>query len=216
MDREQMILERVLTLKQWIRDGQGGPIEMHELAVCYYSLENFDKAVEILADFTEKYPDYLETAKVYSLYILCLVHVKHYDLAEKLIKERMDMNPSDTMLLALLAGIKERKGKYPDAILHHRRILQLDPDNLTSLNNLGYLLTVHGKERDLPEALDCLKKAVTKKPDYPVYLDSFGMHLAKRGNLNQAKRALEKALRKNPENMEIIDHLKDIQNQMAK
>jgi tetratricopeptide (TPR) repeat protein len=215
MDREQMILERVLTLKQWLRDGRGGPVEMHELAVCYYSLENFEKAQEILSELTGEYPDYLEIAKVYSLYILCLVHTKDYDLAEELIKKRMAMNPSDTVLLALLAGIKEKKGKYSDAILHHRRILQLDPDNLTSLNNLGYLLTVHGKERDYPEALDCLKKAVTKKPTYPVYLDSLGVHLGKRGSLDQAKRALEKALRKNPENMEIIGHLKDVQNKMA-
>ncbi len=212
MDKEQMILDRVLTLRQWIRDGKGGPLEQHELGVCYYSLENYETAREILEELLKQYPDYLEIAKVNTLYILCLIQLKEYSKAEEVIHRRLSVEPSDTTLLALLAGIKEKKGNFKEAVENHRKVLRIDPDNLTSLNNLGYLLTVHGTPEEFPEALECLKKAVSKKPDYPVYLDSLGVHLGKRGRLDQAERALEKALRKNPENMEIIGHLKEIRN----
>ncbi len=209
-DRETMILERILTLKQLRKDGLAGPLELHELAICYYNLGNFRQGAEYLQNLMEDFPDYVEIAAVQSLRVLCLIMDGHFEEAEKILEERLRMQNQDTRLMAMLAHIQEKSGRAVEAIGTHRKILRVDPDNINSLNNLGYLLTLHGGMGDRQEAFACLKKAVSKNPDHPAYLDSLGVFLARSGQTDQAKKALMKALKRLPENAEILDHLKEL------
>lgn len=209
-EREKVILERVLTLKQLIKDDRGGPVELHELAICYYNLANYDRAAEFLDQLLEKYPDYLEAGAVVSLRIFCLIQEGHYKEAETLLKERLHKFPEDTTLLALSAHIEEKRENFRKAIETHRRIVDLDPENVNSLNSIGYLLALHGSQEEQQEAMLALKKALENKPDHPAYLDSFGVFLARKGLQDQARKALMKALKKAPDNSEILKHLKEL------
>ena len=62
----------------------------------------------------------------------------------------------------------------------------------------------------MDEAYRCLKRAMEAKPDNPAYLDSFGVFLNKRGNKDSARKALSKALKKDPDNSVILEHLKEV------
>jgi len=209
-DRETLILERILSLKQMIREGRAQPTDYHELGVCFFHLKNYDQAAESLSELTKLYPDYLEIASVHALRVFCLLQEARYEEAGKILKERLKLYPEDIRLLSMFAHIKEKQNLFMEAVDLHRRILKIAPDHVNSLNSVGYLLTLYGKPEDMGEASNCLKRVLQLKPDYPAYLDSFGVFLGKRGQKENARKALMKALRKAPENAEILQHLKEV------
>lgn len=210
VDREKQLLERILSLKSMIQDGRGGPIELHELGLCYYLIDNCRSSAMYLKELADKYPDYVEIAPAQALRVYCLIQDGELLEADILLKERIPKDPTNTSLLGMLAHVQERTHRIDEALATHRRILAMDPENLNSKNSLGYLLVTHGKAADLPQAFAHLRDAVSRKPDHPAYLDSLGVLLAKQGEKERAKKAFLKALRRAPENAEILDHLKDI------
>ena len=54
MDRERQILERVLSLKQLIREERSGPVDLHELGICYFYLENYERSLETLESLIDQ------------------------------------------------------------------------------------------------------------------------------------------------------------------
>lgn len=207
---ERRLLERILGLKQIIKDGLGGPVELHELGICYFSLRNFRQSSKYLNELIESYADYVEIAAVMALQVLCLIEDEEFAAAEEILAERLQKFNSDVRLLSMQAHVFEKTGRFRESIECHRRVLQLDPDNVNSLNSLGYLLALHGQsEAERNEAYDCLKQVIQRKPDHPAYLDSFGVFLAKQGDGPRARKALLKALQRAPENQEIIAHIQE-------
>lgn len=209
-DRDQALFDRALSIRQMIKDGRAGPVDRFDLAICYYHLSNFEKAVAELEAIRSEHPDYVDIARVERLEIFCRIQLKQYDDAVPLIERRLKIDETDTMVLGMQAFIYEEKGNYSEAISIHRRIVSLDPDHNNSLNSLGYLLAVHGTKAELDEAYRCLVKAVQQKPDHPAYLDSLGVLLQRKGKKDQARKALMKALKYWPQNSVIMDHLKDL------
>lgn len=207
---EKQVLERILTIKQMIQEGRGGPLELHELGICYYLIENFRSASKFLAELAGKYPDYVEIASVQSLRCYCLVQEGELLEAELLLKERIPRDPSNTTLLGLLAHIQEKTHRIQEAIATHKRIIGIDPGNINSRNSIECLLAEHGTPADYPEAMEHLRIAVSNKPEHPAYLDSLGILLARQGDRDRARRAFVKALSRSPANTVILDHLKDM------
>lgn len=208
--RERVVLERILSLKQLLKEEQGGPLELHELGICYYHLANFRQAADFLGQLCSDYPDYVEIAAVFALRALCLLQEEDYPAAEDALQQRLNKFPDDARLLSMLAHIRYRTGRENEAIELHRRILRLDPDNANSLNSLGYLLALRGSDADQQEAYQCLRRAVAARPDHPAYLDSFGVFLARQGDRDRARRAFEKALQRAPDNGEILEHVRNL------
>ena len=211
--REQIILERILTLKHNLNEGRAGPVELHELGTLYFLLDNFEPALDYLKRLLDEFPDYIELAAASTLRVYCHIKLGQFEAAETLARDRLAVYKTDTRLYGMLAHIHEKTGRMEDAIATHRRILEIDPDNLNSMNSLGYLLTLHGAPTDQTEALTNLKQALSKKPNYPAYLDSFGVALARGGQTESARRALMKALQFAPQNTEIMEHLKEVAGQ---
>lgn len=196
-DREKIILERILTVKQIVQDGRGGPMELHELGICYFHLDNFKQAADYLDELLQTYPDYVEVGAVHALRAFALIQLRDFDPARETLFERLRLYPHDTRLLSMLAFIQEKTRQLGEAIETHRRILDLDSGNLNSLNSLGYLLALQGE--NLGEAFQCLKQVLQLKPGHPAYLDSFGVLLSKSGRNEEAQRALLQALARLPE-----------------
>ena len=216
-EREHRILERILTLKQLQADGFGGPAECHELAVAYYCLRNFGPALESIDELVENYADYVEIGAVYALQALLLIETTDYERAETLLNKRIELYPIDTKLRAMRAFVFEKTGRAAQAIQEHRSILEIDPDNLNSLNGLGYLLALNSESKDeREEALRVLSRALKRKPGYAPYLDSLGVLFAADGDFRRAHRALMKALELEPDNGEVIDHLRELVTRMRR
>ena len=208
--RDKLILDRILTLKQMLREEESDPISLHELGICYSLLSNHQRAADYLGQLLDGTPHYLEAGAAAALRAYCLIQVAQFAEAEGLIEQRLAVHPTDTRLHSMLAFVFEKTGRTDQAIESHRRILQLEPDNVNSLNSMGYLLALHGTAADAGEAYTALKRALEASPNNPAYLDSFGVLLARRGQSDNARRALTKALQRAPENAEILDHLKQL------
>ena len=95
------------------------------------------------------------------------------------------------------------------ALSYYEKSLEIDENNVTSLNGLGYVLAT--ENRDLTKALSCCKKAVQNSPDSAACLDSLGYVYFKLGLLKDAKKYLEMAEQIDKENEIIAEHIREVQ-----
>ena len=83
-------------------------------------------------------------------------------------------------------------------------ILDEFPDDIGTLNDLGYLWADGGKR--LERSLSMIRRAVQAEPDNVAYLDSLGWVLFRLGRFEEATVELEKATQDDPDGV-ILDHL---------
>ncbi|MBR32177.1 MAG: hypothetical protein CMN77_12805 [Spirochaetaceae bacterium] len=200
----------MLSLKQLIREERSGPVDLHELGICYFYLENYERSLETLESLIDQFTNYVDIGRVQALRIYGMIQLERWEEARFVLMDRLKIEPTDETLMGMLAYVYEREGRLKDAMAQHRRVLQVNPDNINSLNSLGYLITLYGKPEEMDEAYRCLKRAMEANPDNPAYLDSFGVFLNRKGNKDSARKALSKALKKDPDNSVILEHLKEV------
>lgn len=88
-----------------------------------------------------------------------------------------------------------------------RTILSADPDNVTTLNALGYALTLHSDRFD--EAAELIERAIALSPGEPAILDSLGWVYFKLGRNHEALSLLNEAFRLFPD-PEVAAHLGEV------
>ena len=91
---------------------------------------------------------------------------------------------------------------------YYEQSLQKDPDNVSSLNGLGYVLAC--QEKDLSRALSLCKQAVKTAPKSAACLDSLGWVYYKLGLYKDALQYLQQAEQLDTTNVEIADHIKSV------
>jgi len=85
----------------------------------------------------------------------------------------------------------ERLGDIDAAKADLRAVLEQEPNDVSALNALGYLLANHSER--YAEALDYIERALEIAPDNAAILDSMGWVQYRMGHLIQARRYLERA-----------------------
>lgn len=91
------------------------------------------------------------------------------------------------------------------------RILDEDPDNISALNDLGYLWADQGKH--LERALRMAQQAVAAEPENQAYLDTLGWVLFRLGRFEEALPHLLKAAKDEKQTDGVVlDHLGDAHN----
>ena len=88
---------------------------------------------------------------------------------------------------------------------YYKKSLEIEPENTTALNGMGYVLAC--EEKDLTKALSYCKKALEQNPDSAACMDSIGWVYYKLGLHADAERYLTQAHNLKPENAEIIEHM---------
>ncbi len=101
-------------------------------------------------------------------------------------------HPDDEILIFARAAALERLGRFDEAAAAFERLLQLDPDNDSAANFLGYMWADRGDNLD--RALALITRAVDADPDNPAYLDSLGWVHFRRGDLANAIQWLRRAV----------------------
>ncbi len=132
------------------------------------------------------------------------------DKAQPLAKE-----PEQQATIALLrATVLDRDKQYAAAETQYRKALELDPNNASVLNDLGYMLADEGVK--LPEALAMVKKALALDPQNGAYLDSLGWVYFKLGQYADAETNLHQAIDRTPTDPSIHDHLGQVYEKTGK
>lgn len=108
-----------------------------------------------------------------------------------LYSEALQAFPENADLLYAHSLAAERQGKLEVAETNMRKILDQDPDNVRTLNALGY--TLADRTDRLEEALGYINRAYAQQPDDPAIIDSLGWVHYRLGNLDEARRLLQQA-----------------------
>ncbi|MGI9286062.1 MAG: tetratricopeptide repeat protein [Pseudomonadales bacterium] len=129
------------------------------------------------------------------------------DRSHKLLSDALVVNPEDPNLLYARSMLNEKRLDLVAMESDLRHMLELDPDNSTALNALGYTLTVHTKRYD--EAHELIERALELKPNDPAIMDSMGWNQFRRGNLDEALTYLQRAHKLFPD-PEVAAHLGEV------
>jgi putative PEP-CTERM system TPR-repeat lipoprotein len=100
-------------------------------------------------------------------------------------------NPGNIDALLALGMIKEGTGEHEAAISAYRRILQIEPENITALNNLVARLCE--SPATTGEAVSLAQRLKEAAPDSPVVDDTVGWAYYKQGQFNLAIQYLLRA-----------------------
>jgi len=114
-----------------------------------------------------------------------------YNAAFETYGRALEANPANQDLLYARALAAEKLGQLEEAERDMRHILANDPDNVRTLNALGY--TLADRTNRYEEALSYIQRAFEQRPDDPAIIDSMGWVNYRLGNLDEARRYLEKA-----------------------
>lgn len=109
--------------------------QKYRLAVEYYNSGEYEKAADIYESLYKENP---KNKSYFNWYIQCLLDLRDYDNASKIIQSELKKTPSDVSLLVTYGNLLERQG-FPDkAKTEYRKAIdKLDPDpsNITNLAN---------------------------------------------------------------------------------
>ncbi|HEX3969315.1 MAG TPA: tetratricopeptide repeat protein [Edaphobacter sp.] len=117
--------------------------------------------------------------------------------------------PDEKLYVYFLRGsLYDRQKMYDEAEAEFRKALDIDPQNPTVLNYLGYMLADRGVR--LPEALSLIRKAVELDPQNYAFLDSLGWVYFKSGQYALAEENLRKANERSNTDPTVHDHLGEV------
>jgi tetratricopeptide (TPR) repeat protein len=167
--------------------------------------ESLELLREMIKGTTE---DATDDASVYM--IVSSVQMQSGDLksAEESARKAIELNPDDSDALMQLSSVLDRAERYDESEKILRDLIKRNPANATALNNLGYFLVERGERYD--EALKLIERAINIEPINGNFLDSLGWAHYKKGNLEEARMQLEKAMIHSRRNATVHEHLGDV------
>jgi tetratricopeptide (TPR) repeat protein len=139
------------------------------------------------------------------------LRLKHWKEAEDALTkaEPFAVKDEDKANLFFQKGsLAEREKHYEQAEQLFHKVLEIDPNNAITLNNLGYMLV--DKTNRYADALKYIRKAVELEPMNGAYLDSLGWVYLKLGQYEPAEDNLRKAVERTSTDPTVHDHLGDL------
>jgi tetratricopeptide (TPR) repeat protein len=147
---------------------------------------------------------YLALAQIYDKAKNWSEMAKALDEADKLSTSKDDQETIHFMRGSMF----ERQKNYDAAEVEFRKVLELNPDNSSTLNYFGYMLA--DRNVRLQEARDLIQKAVDRDPNNGAYLDSLGWVYFRLNKLDEAERNLRRSVELMSRDPTVHDHLGDV------
>lgn len=155
------------------------------------SIEHLEKAIQI-------HPDYMAAHNNLGARYMAL---SEYGKAAKEFQKTVALDPESAKGYSNLSLALIALRRYPEAEAAARRAAQLDPHDIPAHYALGWILGAQGK--NMPEALEHLRRAVEKYPRARLMLADF---FARQGAIDQAAAQLREYLKSgNPQNRQEVE-----------
>ncbi len=127
---------------------------------------------------------------------LANMQLEDYDAAASSLEYGLAMTVGDDELredfITMLADTYYFLDAHDEADRYYEKALEKNPDNATALNNYSYHLAER-RER-LDEALEMSERALEQQPDNAAFLDTYGWIQYQKGNYEEARQWIGKAL----------------------
>ncbi len=179
------------------------------LLECEDQLKQYSEAISYADQALEAFPN--QAIFYYYKAYFCF-RIKDYHAAAETAKNGYDIGSDRAQLLLQLLSIAGDSynvlKNYSASDEAYEKILELDPNNLQTLNNYSYYLSL--RKQYLDKAAKMSKKTLEIDPDNASYADTYGWILFQQANYVDAKTYIEKALTMQPENGVLSEHLGDV------
>jgi tetratricopeptide (TPR) repeat protein len=181
------------------------------IGLCCTKLERFDEALL----YFEQHIVYIITGgdplRVYQCRMLiAFIYIKtgRAKMAELELDRLLGSGFESVSLYNALAYTAYAQKQHMKAVEWYEKALEIDGENLTAMNSMGYILADTGL--DTMKALRLCRKAVEKNPHNATYLDSLGWASYKCGRLAEARAWMRRAADIAPQEKDIKEHFKII------
>jgi tetratricopeptide (TPR) repeat protein len=206
MKRWEQALEELLLVKADNFTPEENTELAYYLGLSYTKLTRYDDALLYLEQVVTSGQDPLRMYQCRMTLAYIYVITKRSKMAEFELQRLASKGFESAQLYTTLAYAAWSQKHFDKAVDYYEKALDLDENNTTALNGLGFVLVDTNK--DLLRGLRCCKKAVDIKPQSPAYLDSLGWAYFRNGELLEARTWLRRALEAAPQEKEIKEHLK--------
>ena len=176
------------------------------LGLCYTKLERYDDALVYLEQVVTSSEDPLRVYQCRLTLAYIYVITGRSKLAEFELSRLVKGGYESIQIYTTLAYAAWSQKQYQKAVDFYEKALEMDNNNTTALNGLGYILA--DSDIDIKRGIKLCREAVDKKPQSAAYLDSLGWAYFKHGNLTEARNWLRRAFEISPHHKEIKKHMK--------
>jgi tetratricopeptide (TPR) repeat protein len=167
--------------------------------------ERFEEAHALVLSVSEGRPE-LEIVLV-AVEVDALMNTGQLERADALLSATLEIYADNVELLFARSLLSDRQGNLARAEEDLRRIIALEPQNATALNQLGYTLADRTDRHE--EALALLERAIAADPEDPAIIDSLAWAQYKLGRYEEALANLERAFAVFPD-AEVAAHLGEV------
>ena len=207
MEKESVpVLNQILSI-----DPENKPARLQLLSYAIRD-NDMDEVVRVAAPALEYNPDAMEF-----YYYLGLAYYQKKETEKALdvfrkgirqVNEKSDKNiVSD--FYAILGDIYSTKEMKAEAYAAYDSALVYNPDNIATLNNYAYYLSVERK--DLDKAEEMSYRTVKAEPENATYLDTYAWILFEKARYTEARIYIEQAMRNGGDTSQVIvEHCGDI------
>jgi tetratricopeptide (TPR) repeat protein len=183
------------------------------LGLCYTKLEQYEDALVYLEQVVTMGSDILRIYQCRMALAYIYVITKRIKMAEFELSRLQNSGLESPMLYNTLGYAAWVQKKNQTAIEFYEKSLEMDSDNATAMNSMGYILVDSGI--DIMRGLRLCRKAVDSRPQNAAYLDSLGWAYYKSGEIIEARTWLRRALEIAPEEKEIQKHYRIVTGEQA-
>ena len=192
-------------------DSAADKIEVsYYLGLCYTKLERYDDALLFLEQVVTSGGQLERTLQCRFLLAVIYALSGRKRLADFELSKLLETGYRQASVYAAIAFIAWEQNDTEKCLSYYEKSLEKDPNNVSSLNGLGYVLASTNK--DLTRALTLCKQAVENSPKSAACLDSLGYVYYKLGLYDDAMSYLSQAEKLDRENTEIARHIQAVEN----
>ncbi len=178
------------------------------LGLCNTKLKKYDDALLYLEQVVTSGVNLEKTLQCRFLLAIIYVETGRKRLADFELNKLLDTGYMTASVYAAIAYIAWEQKDFARCLDFYEKSLEKDPENISSLNGLGYVLAC--QEKDLTKALTLCKQAVKIAPRSAACLDSLGWVYYKMGLYDDALQYLQQAEQIDTDSVEIADHIQSV------
>jgi tetratricopeptide (TPR) repeat protein len=174
------------------------------LGLCHTKLEHYEEALLYLDQVITGGRNVLRSYQCRMALAYIYVITRKTKMAEFELARLQKSGFESVQLYTTLAYAAWVQRNVKGALDYYERALDMDENNTTAMNGLGYILVE--TNGDLLRGLRLCRRAVDRKPQNAAYLDSLGWACFKSGEVLEARGWLRRAIDLAPGEKEIQDH----------